>query len=156
MESSCQCCREPKETTQHFISECPACPTVKIRIFRIPYISLQQIIEENGIHKLIEFITKSGRIDPTFQHNRVYRNCHFSSHSKYQSRTSGSDHSTRTVPHTSEPQTVCFTARAEILSCSVTHRVSILRLHKPCITSLTYRSSSYNPRILSTHPAQGT
>ena len=48
------------------ISECPAYATVRICIFGVPYISLQQIIEEYGISKLVEFINKSGRIDSSY------------------------------------------------------------------------------------------
>jgi hypothetical protein len=76
-ESSCQCCGAPIGTAQHFISECPAYAIVRICIFGVPYISLQQIIEEYGISKLIEFINKSDIIELIFQHNRVYRNYRF-------------------------------------------------------------------------------
>ena len=66
VDPSCQRCGDPKETAQHFISECPAYATVRICIFGVPYISLQQIIEEYGISKLVEFINKSGRIDSSY------------------------------------------------------------------------------------------
>ena len=66
VDPSCQRCGDPKETAQHFISECPAYATVRICIFGVPYISLQQIIEKYGISKLVEFINKSGRIDSSY------------------------------------------------------------------------------------------
>ena len=57
----CKHCPTIRETAQHFIGDCPAYAEVRLGIFGIPYISLEQIIDEFGPDKLIAYINKSGR-----------------------------------------------------------------------------------------------
>ena len=62
----CDYCKESKETAQHFISDCPAHAKVRMCIFGVPYISLEQIISEYGPKKLLEFIDKTGRTNSNY------------------------------------------------------------------------------------------
>ena len=62
----CDYCNESKETAQHFISDCPAHAKVRMCIFGVPYISLEQIISEYGPKKLLEFIDKTGRTNSNY------------------------------------------------------------------------------------------
>lgn len=62
----CKHCITIRETARHFISDCPAYAEVRLRIFGVPYISLEQIIDEYSPEKLIAYINKSGRTNSDY------------------------------------------------------------------------------------------
>lgn len=63
---NCKHCNGTKETSEHFIGKCPAYSALRQQFFGRHTTTINEIIESNGIGKLLTFIKSTGRIDDEF------------------------------------------------------------------------------------------
>jgi hypothetical protein len=67
----CKYCPETRETTEHFMSVCPAYAHIRQEVFQTTHISMQQIFDKFNSKTICRYINKTGRME---EENEVNQN----------------------------------------------------------------------------------